>query len=70
MGDCQNGELPVHFDSRLKLRFVRSQVSVDAELLAYTPSRSVPAPPVVSVRGRVVPSFCIDDVVRSPGGCG
>ena len=35
MGDCQNGELRVHFDSRLQLRFVGSQVTTDAGLLAY-----------------------------------
>ena len=32
MSDCQNGELRVDFDGRLKLRFVGSQVTTDAGL--------------------------------------
>src|SRR5450755_4541163 len=35
MGDCQNEDLRVSFDSRLKLKFLGSQVTTDAELLAY-----------------------------------
>ena len=35
MGDCQNEDLRVQFDRRLKLKFLGSQVTTDAGLLTY-----------------------------------
>ncbi len=35
MGDAKNDDLRVSFDSRLKLKFLGSQITTDTGLLAY-----------------------------------